>query len=336
MATPTAIRHGASERGAAPDVAGAALLSCCAVWALVSAAGRAARPEGTLLALLAVTAGYACGRIAGSLLPVAAATAGALAGAALTVAPEQAASTGGVTVDAARLTLATGAACCAAWAAGPGPPRRALWLLAGALAALALTAGCAAGFVAACGVLLCSLAAGRVRHRLPALAGLALVAALAVGSTWAVAANALPRGLATSLEGQLTEHRVRLWHDAATITAEHPLRGAGPDLFGEVSPASRQSAEPHGTPYSAPMQQAAEQGLPGVALLAAAFGWTLYALWRSPRATAVALTAAAALTGLAVQAAVGNALSSPQITAGAGLLAGLATARRPGAPIESG
>ncbi|MBN6543029.1 O-antigen polymerase, partial [Streptomyces bryophytorum] len=39
------------------------VLVCCAVWALVAAAGRPARPEGTLLALLAVTAGYALGRI---------------------------------------------------------------------------------------------------------------------------------------------------------------------------------------------------------------------------------------------------------------------------------
>ncbi|SED41224.1 hypothetical protein [Streptomyces melanosporofaciens] len=62
-------------------------------------------------------------------------------------------------------------------------------------------------------------------------------------------------------------------------------------------------------------------------LLGAAFGWMLHALWRSPRPTPVVLTAAATLTALAVVSCLGNALSFSQITAGAGLLAGLATAR---------
>lgn len=80
-------------------------------------------------------------------------------------------------------------------------------------------------------------------------------------------------------------------------------------------------------PHSAPLQLAAEQGLVGVALLAAVFGWILYVLWRTPRATPIVLTAGAALTALAAIAAVGNALSFTTVTAGAGLLAGMATAR---------
>ncbi|URN13831.1 hypothetical protein LUW77_27995 [Streptomyces radiopugnans] len=63
-----------------PDVAGAAVLGCCAGWVLLCAAGRDARPEGVLLAVLAVAAGYACGRIGGSLLPVATPAGAALAG----------------------------------------------------------------------------------------------------------------------------------------------------------------------------------------------------------------------------------------------------------------
>jgi O-antigen ligase len=75
------------------------------------------------------------------------------------------------------------------------------------------------------------------------------------------------------------------------------------------------------------LQLAAEQGLVGVALLAAVFGWILYVLWRAPRSTPVVLTAGAALTALAAIASVGNALSFTAVTAGAGLLAGMATAR---------
>ncbi|CAM5364840.1 hypothetical protein SHIRM173S_10796 [Streptomyces hirsutus] len=62
-------------------------------------------------------------------------------------------------------------------------------------------------------------------------------------------------------------------------------------------------------------------------LLALAFGWVLCALWRSPRATPVVLSAGAALTAVAAVAAVGNALSFTAVSVGAGLLAGLATAR---------
>jgi len=57
------------------------------------------------------------------------------------------------------------------------------------------------------------------------------------------------------------------------------------------------------------------------------FFWMLFALWRTARPTPVALTAGAALTALGAIAAVGNALSFTTVSVGAGLLAGLATAR---------
>ncbi|WP_420877138.1 O-antigen ligase family protein, partial [Streptomyces rapamycinicus] len=164
--------------------------------------------------------------------------------------------------------------------------------------------------------------------RLPALAACALIAAVSVGGTWAVAKGSFPGGLPPALRAHLTEHRIRLWQDAARIGETDPLRGVGPDRFGELSPAAAQPLGPEAKPHSAPLQQAAGQGLPGVALLGAAFGWLLHALWRSPRPTPVVLTAAATLTALAVESCLGNALSFSQITAGAGLLAGLATARR--------
>ncbi|UVT07858.1 hypothetical protein AY578_02950, partial [Streptomyces thermocarboxydus] len=56
------------------------MLGSCAAWPLITAAAGDGRPEGMLLAVLAVAAGYAAGRIGGALLPVAAPCAGALAG----------------------------------------------------------------------------------------------------------------------------------------------------------------------------------------------------------------------------------------------------------------
>ncbi|MEV5658567.1 O-antigen ligase family protein [Streptomyces sp. NPDC052291] len=322
----------------ASDAAGALILTACAVWSLISAAGRETRPEGVLLALLAVAAGFACGRICGTLLPVATAAGAALvalllalvwrhgmpgATAAVDLAPGQ---TGAA---AALLVLAAGAACCAAAAAGRGPWRTVLRLLALGTAGASLALGSVAGFAAALGVLVCSLAAARARRRLLGLTGLALVAGLVVGTSWAVAEEALPEGLTVSLEGQLTRNRVDLWQDAARLAERHPVLGIGPGRFDELSPTSQQSLGSDGKPHSALWQQAAEQGVVGVVLLGAAFGWLLYALWRSPRSTAVVLTAGATLTALAALASVGNALSFTPVTAGAGLLAGLASARRP-------
>lgn len=307
-----------------------AVLAACAGWSLITAAAHDGRPEGMLLAVLAVAAGYASGRILGVLLPVAAPCAGALTGLGLAIAtpgPQISLQLGHTGATAALLTLSSGAACCAAWAARPPALRLALRLLGVVIAVTAAMLGSISGLLTCAGVLLCSLAAARVRRRSVGLSGFAATVLLMAGAAWAIAQDALPDGLTVSLEGQLTRHRILLWHDALRMVRADPTLGVGPGRYGELSPTVAQSLLPDGKPHSAPLQQAAEQGLIGVLLLAAAFCWMLFALSRSPRSTPVALTAGAALTALAVIASIGNALSFMTVTAGAGLLAGLATAR---------
>ncbi|MGW2488377.1 O-antigen ligase family protein [Streptomyces sp. NPDC001606] len=310
------------------------LLGACAGWSLITAAAHDGRPEGLLLAVLAVTAGYAAGRVSGTLLPVAAPGAGALAGLALAVAlpglspgPGYAVPLGHAGATAALLALATGAACCAAWATPVPALRLGLWALAagivGAGAALGSVAGCATGAA----VLLCSLAAGAAPRRGVGLAGLAVAAAGVAATVWALAADVLPGGLAEVLTQWSTPHRVRVWRDALGLGEGAGGLGVGPGRFGELSRTAPPAPASDGRAHSALLQQAAEQGVVGVVLLGAVFCWVLHALWRSPRTTPVALTAGAALTALAGLAAVGNALSFPTVTAGAGLLAGWATAR---------
>lgn len=322
------------ERGALTDAAGVVVLSCCSVWALVAAAGRPARPEGTLLAVLAVTAGYALGRMLGALLPALAPAVAAGAVLALVLAPPgrlaahpDAPPLGYANADAALLVLAAGAACCAAWAVRRTAPRVGLLAAGAGAAVVALALGSAAGFAAGVAIVLCSLASARMRHRLPGLACLALAAAVAVAASCAVAVDALPAGLSASLTGQLTQPRVQLWHQAVTLAEHHPLRGVGPDRFADEAAPAADLTPAAPSPQSAPLQLAAEQGVPGVALLAVSFGWLLTALWRSPRPTPVVLTAAATLTGLAMLATVDHVLSYAVVTAGAGFLAGVATAR---------
>ncbi|MFJ9819620.1 O-antigen ligase family protein [Streptomyces sp. NPDC101151] len=311
-----------------------ALLGACAAWSLITAAAHDGRPEGVLLAVLAVVAGYAAGRISGSLLPVAAPCAGAATGLVLAVVmpdlstgPRYTAPLGHAGATAALLALATGAACCAAWATRSVALRLGLRLLAAGIALTGAAMGSATGCAASAAVLLCSLAADSMPHRGTGIVGLALGAALVAGTIWAIAAGVLPGGPAEALESRLTPHRVQLWQDALRLARREAGVGVGPGRFGELSGTSSPAVLSDDRPHSAPLQQAAEQGLVGVLLLAAAFGWALHALWRTPRSTPIALTAGAALTALATIAAVGNALSFTTVTAGAGLLAGWATAR---------
>ncbi|MFE2579787.1 O-antigen ligase family protein [Streptomyces sp. NPDC059378] len=313
---------------------GVLVLGACAAWSLLTAAAHDGRPEGVLLALLAVAAGYAAGRIFGALLPVAAPCAGALAGLVLTLTvphlapgPQIVAPLGPAGATAALLTLSAGSACCAAWAAPAPAARLAACLLAAAITVTAAVRGSVVGAAACVAVLLYSLATGRMRRRGPGIALLALAAALVTGLTWAVAGNALPDGLTSALEGGLTTHRVELWHDALDLAGRESALGVGPGRFGDLSATAAAATPSDGKPHSAPLQLAAEQGVVGVALLAAAFCWLLGALWRSPRPTPVVLTAGAALTALAAIASVGDALSFTAVSVGAGLLAGLATAR---------
>jgi hypothetical protein len=300
------------ERRNVSDAAGVLALGACAAWSLVTAAAHDGRPEGVLLAVLAVAAGYASGRIFGALLPVVAPAAGALAGLVLaiaaphvTVGSQFTAPLGRTGATTALLTLSSGAACCAAWAARDAIWRLALRVSAAGIVVVAAALGSTSGLVACTGVLLCSLAADRTGQRAPALAALGSVAALATGVTWAIADNVLPDAPRAFLEDQLSRHRVLLWRDAIALAHRDPALGVGPGRFGDLSPTAAQSLLPDGKPHSAPLQQAAEEGLLGVALLAAV---------------------GAALTALAVIVAVGDALSFTTVTAGAGMLAGLATA----------
>lgn len=311
-----------------------AVLGACAAWSLITAGAHDGRPEGVLLAILAVTAGYAAGRIGGALLPVGAACGAALAGVTLTVAvprltpgPQFADPLGHAGATAALLALSTGAACCAARAARRPAARLALDALAVAITVTSVLLGSVPGLLACAGVLLCSFAAGRLRGRGPSVVALGVAAAVVSGLTWALAGDTVPDGLADSLAGQLTAHRVELWREALRLARDHVVTGVGPGRFGELSGTVTGAPAPDGKPHSAPLQLAAEQGIVGVALLGAGFCWLLYALWRSPRPTPVVLTAGAALTTLVAIASIGNALSFTAVSAGAGVLAGLATAR---------
>ncbi|WP_317453346.1 O-antigen ligase family protein [Streptomyces xanthii] len=312
---------------------GIAVLGACAVWTLISATARTGRPEGVLLAVLAVAAGYACGRIGGALVPVGASCLVGCGGLGIALlapgsvpAPDTLAPLGRSGATAALLALSAGALCCAAWSARRGELRVGLHLAGAGVVVVAAVTGSGAGVAACTAVVLCSLAAARMRRRALGLAGLGLGTALVVAVSLALAQGVLPSGLADTLEGRITRHRLQLWHEALRLAKSDPVLGVGPGRFGELDTSLVATAPPDGKPHSAVLQVAAEQGAIGLFLLAAAYCWVLYVLWRSARSTPVVLSAGAALTAVAVLATVGNALSFTSVTAGVGLLAGMATA----------
>ncbi|WP_199791076.1 MULTISPECIES: O-antigen ligase family protein [unclassified Streptomyces] len=323
----------ARRRRGRSDAAGIAVLGGCAAWSLITATAHAGRPEGMLLAVLAVAAGYAGGRIGGALVPVATSCLVAAGGLCLACAsppampaPNTATTLGGAGATAALFALSAGALCCAAWASRARGLRVALHVPAAATVVVAAVVGSGAGAAACAGVVLCSLASARLRRRAIGLAGLGLATAAVAGLGVALAQGALPSGLASSLAAQLPERRMLLWHQALDLAASDPLLGAGPGRFEDFTGVPPQPALPDGRPHSAVLQVLAEQGVVGLALLAAAYCWLLYVLWRSARSTQVVLAAGAALTAVAVLATVGNPLSFTTVTVGVGLLAGIATA----------
>jgi O-antigen ligase len=301
----------------AVDVVGFLLLAACAGWADYCASGREAHPEGVLLGLLATAAGYATGRIAGALLPLGALVVPALAAAVL--APTLGERLLGDDVAAALLGLAVGAACCAAYAARARGARwtaRLCTLLALLLAGESLLTGATLGALACGGTLVVAGSVHRARHRGRVLVALAACALLAVAAVAVLAHGSTGTTPAASGPGtQVSAQRLALWRDALQAADQQPWRGVGPGDFAD------------GSASSAALQQAAEQGWPGLALLGGAFVWCLWSLDRSPRPTPAALSAAAALTALGVQAAVSPVLSAPAVVVGAGLLLGLGSAR---------
>lgn len=325
-------RADARGESAAADVIGALLLAGCAGWTLYTSGGRDAHPEDMLLALLAVAAGYAAGRVSGALTPSGAPTA-----AALTVALLVLITPGGLSgdpgapplqnadADGALLALAVGACCCAIQLAR-GTRRLLLVALAAALVGEALATGSVAG-VLACGASVAVAGSAAVaRRRLPTLAVLLLCAGLAAVAPVLLAHADTSGDPGAVTAAPLLDRRTALWFDAVQEATDAPLTGVGPGRFTELSSSAQSSATPGGA-SSAVLQVAAEQGLPGVALLAGAYGWMLWTLHRAPGRTGVVLTAAGALTALAAEAAVSPVLSFPGVTAGAGLLVGIASAR---------
>lgn len=124
--------------------------------------------------------------------------------------------------------------------------------------------------------------------------GLALLMLLVLGATVVLGAG-FSRAHQAPLESALTERRLALWHDALVMIGDEPLTGVGSGGFRLTSPTARSDQDAQWA-HNDFLQEGAETGVVGAALLLAVFVWAFWRLANVPRGAAAILAAA----GLAV------------------------------------
>ena len=234
---------------------------------------------------------------------------------------------GYVNANAALYVLTALAAIMAAAAFPPGPATAVAVPLAAAFALAAVVSGSVTAMVVLClAVVLLVARAGR--SPLLLVGGSALVVLLAVAGTAGLAVARL--GYAESpgtrkAADVLDERRILLWRDAAAIAHRHPLDGAGPGRFRELSPTAGRDDDARWA-HSGFLQQGAEAGSVGLLLLLATFGWGFAQVWEAGPDSPFASLGALALTSLGLHASVDYILHFPAVPLVGAALVGTATA----------
>lgn len=124
------------------------------------------------------------------------------------------------------------------------------------------------------------------------------------------------------LDATLERERLVLWHEAIAMVEAEPVLGVGPGRFDELSPSARRDADlwwaHHGF-----LQQGAETGVPGAALLVATFVWGYVRLGWARGAARAAPILAIGVLALGLQACVDYVLHFPAVALAASALVGV-------------
>lgn len=169
---------------------------------------------------------------------------------------------------------------------------------------------------------------GRVGARLMVAGAAALVVAV-LATTMVIASSDPGRGLRRGervVAHRLGGIRIDLWREAFAIMAEHPVAGVGPGRFGQVTVAPRRDRDQLWA-HNEFLQQGAETGIPGFALLVLLVGWGFARLWVGPLDRITGL-AAGSLAALAVHASVDYVAHFPVVPLAAAALVGTAQGPR--------
>jgi O-antigen ligase len=317
----------------AVDGAGLILLAGSLAWTAWTALAHGGHPLPVLGLQAGCAAAYGAARLATRwqrpVVPVAVVAVVASALVIQSVVPSVEAVTpplGYVNANAALYVLTAVAAAMVADAFPPGPAGAVAVPLAIAFALAAVVSGSVTGMVVlalAAVVLVARLA------RAPLLlfggCGLVLLVVVAVTAGLGVARLDEDARPATGRAGDvLDERRLLLWRDAAVIARRHPVDGAGPGRFQVLSPSARADADARWA-HSGFLQQGAEAGAVGLALILATFGWGLVRLWWAGPGRPTTTLGVLALTALGLHAAVDYVLHFPAVPLVAAALVGAAT-----------
>ncbi len=306
------------------DVAGIALVGLALVWTLLTSLDRAVARPGPVIALLVGVTLLVClprwvpGDLAERIPGVVAI---AVAGAMALSFPEVLRAGGAPTDYAnANATLASLGAV-AAVVAGTVSVRRARagwFLVAVALVGAVAATRSVAGLLALTAVAVLALGSVALRSATLAVVGGLVAVSLSLGVTTAIAAGADPLGF-----GERSGLRGELWSSALDAAREHPLRGLGPGGYESLAPVS--SDGDFRWAHHGYLQQAADQGIPGLLLLLALFGWAYGRLWVAGGSDLTrAIEGASALTVVGLHASVDHVLHHAAVPLVAALLLGWA------------
>jgi glycosyltransferase involved in cell wall biosynthesis/ribosomal protein S18 acetylase RimI-like enzyme/O-antigen ligase len=138
-----------------------------------------------------------------------------------------------------------------------------------------------------------------------------------------VATVLLARGAGPGVAEAASRDRIRLWDDALTMVEERPLTGIGPGRFAELSPNARDDPDLRWA-HSGFLQQAAETGILGFALLLGVFLWAFARLAVAPGHAGLPLLAGYGVLLLGVHAGVDYVLHFPDVPLIAAVLVGSA------------
>jgi O-antigen ligase len=155
------------------------------------------------------------------------------------------------------------------------------------------------------------------------------VLVVAIVTTTALGASFGPGAERGSVQGVaeriLSERRLELWHDALQAMGSEPVTGVGPGRFALVSPTARSDRDAAWA-HNAFLQQGAEQGVVGLALLLLLTAWAFVRLLAVGAPDSVTVLGAVSVTSLGVLASIDYVMHFPAVPLAAALLLGTATA----------
>jgi O-antigen ligase len=199
-----------------------------------------------------------------------------------------------------------------------------------AFAVVTFAGGSAAAMVSSVALFVAAMAGRRVRN-VRVVVALSFVAFIAMLATTTVLAAGYSRRGSGGLDGIVNRtvgaHRVELWHEGFSLMRDHPTTGVGTGRFKEVSALAVADVDSRWAHHGF-LQQGAEAGVAGYALLALLFLWGFVRLWVSSAPDARTSIGAVALAALGMHACVDYILHFAAVPIAAAAVVGAAAGNR--------